>query len=74
MAYRNRPGFRPENALEGTGPRFGEYPVNLLTRRAYGLRTDAVIDRRDAAPNSIWLDFRTHPDAWQERCAMTGEA
>jgi hypothetical protein len=26
-----------------------------------------VIDRRDSAPNSIWLDFRTHPDAWQER-------
>jgi hypothetical protein len=62
MSNRNRSTLRPEEALESCGPRFGEYPVSLLTRRAYSLQTDAVIDRRDSAPNSLWLDLRTRPE------------
>lgn len=62
MVHRNRISLRPEDALEECGPRFGEYPVSLLTRRAYNLQTDAVIDRRESSPNSIWLDLRTRPE------------
>ena len=67
MVKHNHPILRPEDVLECIGPRFGEYPVSLLTRRTYSLRTDAVIDRRDTAPNSIWLDVRPLPDAWETR-------
>lgn len=62
MVNRNRSPLRPEDALESCGRRFGEYPVSLLTRRAYSLQTDAVIDRRESAPNSLWLDLRSRPD------------
>jgi hypothetical protein len=62
MVNRNRSPLRPEEALESCGPRFGEYPVSLLTRRSYNLQTDAVIDRRESAPNSLWLDFRSRPE------------
>ncbi len=62
MVNHNRSPLRPEEALESCGPRFGEYPMHLLTRRAYSLQTDAVIDRRESAPNSVWLDLRTRPD------------
>lgn len=62
MVHSNRSPLRPEEALEIFGPRFGEYPVSMLTRRAFSLKTDAVIDRRESAPNSLWLDLRTRPD------------
>ena len=64
MVHRNSFPLRPDEVLEHYGPRFGEYPASLLTRRTYNLRTDAVVDRRETAPNAIWLDARTNPDAW----------
>jgi hypothetical protein len=59
MVNRNRPALRPEDVLNAFGPRFGEYPVSLLTRRALAQQTDAVITRRAGAPDRIWLDL--HP-------------
>ena len=62
MVSRNPNSVRPEAALEGLGPRFGEYPVSLLTRRTYSLRADEVIDRRETAPSPVWTDMRSNPD------------
>jgi len=62
MVYRNPNVLYPESVLEGVGPRFGEYPVPLMTRRTWGLRADDVINRRGSAPNPIWCDPRSFPD------------
>ncbi|HLJ11432.1 MAG TPA: hypothetical protein VKU82_09590 [Planctomycetaceae bacterium] len=63
MAYRDPNALRPETVLEGLGPRFGEYPVALLTRRTWGLRANEVVNRRESAPTSVWDDARSNPDA-----------
>jgi len=65
MVYRDPNVMRPETVLEGMGPRFGEYPVTLMTRRAWGLRANEVIDRRESAPSAVWDDHRSNPDARQ---------
>ncbi len=62
MVNRNPNGMRPEEVLEGMGPRFGEYPVALMTRRTWGLRADEVINRRETAPGAVWNDLRSNPD------------
>ena len=67
MAYRSSTALRPEAALEGAGPRFGEYPVALMTRRNYSLWATDVVNRREAAPNAIWVDPRNLPDEAAER-------
>lgn len=67
MIPRHRPLLRPEDVLASYGPRFGEYPVSLLTRRSYSQQTDAVINCREAAPSSIWLELRTCPEPWAFR-------
>jgi hypothetical protein len=40
-----------------------------MTRRTYSLQADALIDRRESAPNSVWIDWRSSPEArpWEER-------
>jgi hypothetical protein len=63
MVYRDPNVMRPETVLEGMGPRFGEYPVALMTRRTWGLRADEVINRRETAPSAVWDDHRSNPDA-----------
>ena len=63
MVYRNPNELRPETVLEDVGPRFGEYPVALVTRRTWGLQADAVIKRRESAPSAVWDDHRSNPDA-----------
>jgi hypothetical protein len=62
MIRRNVGAVRPETALEAFGPRFGEYPQRLLTRRTYSLHADEVLERRETAPNPVWCDRRTRPD------------
>ena len=61
---RNPNTTRPESALDGYGPRFGEYPIRLLTRRAFSLEASEVIERRETAPNAVWFDRRSRPEAW----------
>ncbi|MBI3862066.1 MAG: hypothetical protein HY290_09240 [Planctomycetia bacterium] len=63
MVYRNTPPLRPETALEDAGPRFGEYRVNLLTRRTWALYSQDVVNRRESAPNANWNDPRSFPDS-----------
>jgi hypothetical protein len=68
MTYFGSPNpVRPESALEAYGQRFGEYPVSLRTRRTYSLQADEVINRRESAPNAIWLDARSYPTGPDER-------
>ena len=62
MVNRNSSALRPEAVLEGLGPRFGEYPVALLTRRTWSLRANEVINRRESSPSAIWTDPRSYPD------------
>lgn len=62
MVYGNPNGMRPENVLEGLGPRFGEYPVRLMTRRTWGLMSDEVVNARESAPSPVWNDPRSNPD------------
>lgn len=62
MVYRNTKAVRPETALEDLGPRFGEYPVALLTRRTWALASHEVINRRETAPNANWNDPRSFPE------------
>ena len=62
MVYGNPYVMRPEEILEGMGPRFGEYPVALMTRRTWGLRADEVLNRRETAPGAVWDDPRANPD------------
>lgn len=64
MVHHNWMATRPENAYEGYGPRFGEYPVRLMTRRTYSLQSESMIDRRESAPNSVWVDWRSSPETW----------
>ncbi len=63
MVYRDQNVMRPETVLEGMGPRFGEYPVALMTRRTWSLQATEIIDRRESAPSAIWDDSRSNPDA-----------
>ena len=62
MVYRNPNELRPETDLDGLGPRFGEYPVALVTRRTWGLRAEEVINHRQTAPSAVWDDHRSNPD------------
>ena len=64
MGSRNPNTARPEMALEAYGSRLGEYPIRLLTRRDFSLRAEEVIDRRETAPNPVWLTRPPHPGAW----------
>ncbi len=63
MVYRNARAVRPETVLEHLGPRFGEYPVVLMTRRTWALNSDEVVNRRETAPNANWNDPRSFPDS-----------
>jgi hypothetical protein len=63
MVYRNPNELRPETILEGLGPRFGEYPAALVTRRTWGLRAGEVLDQRESAPSAVWNVHRSNPDA-----------
>lgn len=67
MVSRSTNSLRHAGPMEDFGPRFGEYPVSLMTRRAYGLRADEVIDRRANAPNHVELDPRWHPESLESR-------
>jgi hypothetical protein len=58
---------RPESALEEYGPRFGEYPISLRTRRTYSLQAEGVVNRRESAPNALWFDARSNPTEPGER-------
>jgi hypothetical protein len=66
MVYRNPNAMRPEEVLEGMGPRFGEYPIALMTRRTWSLQAGAVINRRETAPGAVWDDHRSNPDVRHE--------
>lgn len=74
MVHRNCTATRPENAYEGYGPRFGEYPVPLMTRRTYALQSESLIDRRESAPNSVWIDWRSSPEAWSRSDSDAADA
>ncbi len=63
MVNRSSNVQRPETVLEGMGPRFGEYPVALMTRRTWALRAAEVINHRGSSPGAIWDDHRSSPDA-----------
>lgn len=41
------------NSYEACGPRFGEYPIALLTRRTLGLMMNDVVEQRYTAPNRV---------------------
>ena len=68
MVNRHPPEQRPEAIVEGLGPRFGEYPVPLLTRRTWSLRANEVINRRESSPGPVWTDPRSYPDV-RETCS-----
>ena len=63
MVYRNARAVRPEAVLEQLGPRFGEYPAVLMTRRTWALNSHEVVNRRETAPSAVWDDHRSNPDA-----------
>lgn len=62
MVNRHPPEQRLEVVQEGLGPRFGEYPMTLWTRRTWSLRANEVIKRRASSPNAVWTDPRSYPD------------
>ena len=47
--------LRPDNTAAECGPRFGEYPVAMLTKRTLGLRSEEVLTQRHSAPGQIRL-------------------
>src|SRR2546421_657365 len=53
--------LRPDSSLADCGPRFGEYPVALPTRRTLGLCADDLLEQRHAAPGSVRLSRSTIP-------------
>lgn len=55
MFERHLDAQRPDSVLDDCGPRFGEYPVSLLTRRTLGLRADKLLEQRHTAPGRIRL-------------------
>lgn len=61
MVHGNPPTGRPETVWDEYGPRFGEYPVCLNTRRTWSLQADDVLSRRETAPNAVWADPRSRP-------------
>lgn len=62
MVYRNSHALRPETVVENLGPRFGEYPAALLTRRTWSLQSHEVIAGRETAPAAVWNDPRSYPE------------
>jgi hypothetical protein len=67
MVPRSARSARPEGVYEDFGPRFGEYPISLTTRRTWSLQADDIVGRRETAPNAVWSDARSRPTLPWER-------
>lgn len=67
MELHHLDSLRPDNTLADCGPRFGEYPVSLLTRRTLGLRADELLEQRHTAPGAVRMRYvsRTGNDPTQ---------
>lgn len=61
MRFRNPQAVRPEAAAE-LGPRLGEYPVPLLTRRTFSQWATEALANRQSAPNGLRCEPRTNPE------------
>ncbi|MGQ0634343.1 MAG: hypothetical protein ACT4QC_07025 [Planctomycetaceae bacterium] len=61
MVPRCAQAARPERAFADFGPRFGEYPVVLATKRTWSLQADRILGCRETAPNAVWSDARSRP-------------
>jgi hypothetical protein len=61
MRFRNPQAVRPEAAAD-VGPRLGEYPLPILTRRTFSQWAAEALIRRESAPNTVRCEPRANPD------------
>ncbi len=63
MVSHSAMALHPLAVLESLTLRLGEYPVNLMARRAWPLDSPDVANRRPSSSGSSWSDPRSFPDS-----------
>lgn len=67
MVNRQVNAYWPTSANDDKGARFGDYPVGLMTRRAFGLRSPEVLEQRQTSPGQVRMNRNTPWEANEVR-------